>query len=109
MKFTVETKELQRITNYLGVVSRINTDDYTGTILIEANEDGTIVFTAINDVSNIVLVSETCNVVETGDVCVSYIKLRSFVMSFAPWDTEKGVKEFNFSLTKTGLVIKVEK
>jgi hypothetical protein len=108
MIFSIETSELQRIIKLLGVTSKLNVQDITGRILIESNESGTISFISNNNSTAISVESISAVVSEPGEVSILYGDIKSFVMSFLPWNETHGVKEFLFSKTKDGVSIDVD-
>lgn len=96
MDFCIETKELQRVIRLLGVTAKVNTYDFTGQVLIEANEDNTVLFVSNNNSTAITILSDKAKVTTPGSVVTVYGKIKSFANSFAPWDGEFGTKEVHF-------------
>lgn len=107
MDFCIETKELQRVIRLLGVTAKVNTHDFTGQVLIEANEDNTVLFVSNNNSTAITILSDKAKVATPGSVVTLYGKIKSFANSFAPWDGELGTKEVRF-VHDDGVKITVE-
>lgn len=97
MEFSIETKELQKAVRFLGIVSKANAPDFTGRVLIEANENNTILFVANNNSTSITVLSDKANVTTPGSIVILYSKIKTFINSFTPWNDTFGTKEFNFT------------
>jgi DNA polymerase III sliding clamp (beta) subunit (PCNA family) len=95
MDFTIGTDSLQRAIKVLSVVVRTNAADSTGRILIEATEDGVDIM-ANNGATAIIFKAEQIKVAEPGITSIAFSKIRSFVMSFRPWDGSSGARKFRF-------------
>lgn len=108
MEFFIETQEVQRIVNQLGVTAKPNATDNSGRILIEVSQETGVVFTSINPSTAITINAEKTTIKEEGSTAVLYSKLKAFVASFSPWDEEQGAKEFHFKLTAKGVTVKVK-
>lgn len=98
MEFSIETVELQNIIKLLGVSAKVNTASPEGRILIETTDDNKVVFLSNNRSTAISILADKVDVRSPGSVSVLYTKIKSFVLSFLPWDeTHKvGVKDFHF-------------
>lgn len=96
MDFFIETKEIQRIIRLLGVTAKINTTSSEGVVLIEANEDGSVLFLSKNNSTSIKIISKNIEVTTPGSASVLYGKMKSFVNSFGAWNEEYGAKGFKF-------------
>ena len=96
MKFTVDTDSLQRAIKVLGIVARTNTTDSTGRILIEAGDNGGIVFVCNNGVTAVSFTIDNADVEIKGAASIEYGKIKSFVFSYKSWDGESGVDKFLF-------------
>jgi len=94
MEFYVKTEEAQRAFKLLGVTAKVNTTDFDGQILIEALPDS-VLFLSNNGRSGISC-EIPANVTTQGKATVIYSKMKSFIMTFVPWDGEVGAKEFHF-------------
>lgn len=95
MDFNVSTDSLQRAVKVLGVVVRTNAVDATGRVLIEAGEDG-VKFVSNNGITALIFSADNAKVDEPGITSIAFNKIRSFVMSFSPWDGKTGAKRFRF-------------
>ncbi len=95
MEFYVKTEEAQRAFKLLGVTAKVNTTDFDGQILIEALPDS-VLFLSNNGRSGISC-EIPANVTTQGKATVIYSKMKSFIMTFVPWDGEIGAKEFHFT------------
>lgn len=107
MEFTVGTDSLQRAIKVLGVVVRANAADATGRILIEA-VDGNVELMANNGTTALIFKADQVKIEEPGTVSVAYSKIRSFVMSFKPWDGETGARSFKFVSDDRKTKVKVD-
>lgn len=107
MEFSIETEALQQAVKQLSVVTRVNTKDVEGRVLIKANEDNTVSFTTNNNSLSLVLDTEKVNIKSYGEASILYSKIKSFVGSFVAWNGDFGAKEFHFKETKNRLNIKV--
>jgi len=58
MDFRIETKEFQKIISLLGVTAKVNVSDFSGQVLIEANEDNTVLFVSNNNSTGISCLSD---------------------------------------------------
>jgi len=96
MDFCIETKELQRIIRLLAVTAKVNVNDFTGQVFIEAKEDNTVLFVSNNSSTAITVLSEKAEVSKPGSVTTLYGKIKSFASSFTPWDGEYGTKDVRF-------------
>ena len=96
MDFCIETKELQRIVKLLGVTARTNTTSFEGRVLIEAFEDGTVVFTSTGSSTAITITSKDATVRKPGSETILFGKIKSFVNALHPWNGENGTKEISF-------------
>jgi hypothetical protein len=107
MEFLIDTAELQRIAGLLSVAAKMNTDDPSGRIYINAKEDNSVLFLANNGETGISVVSTKATVKESDSVVISYGKTKSFITSFTPWNETYGAKEFCFKSTEAGMFITV--
>lgn len=107
MEFTVGTDSLQRAIKVLGVVVRANAADATGRILIEA-VDGNVELMANNGTTALIFKADQVKVEDPGTVSIAYNKIRSFVMSFKPWDGETGARRFKFSANDRKTILTVD-
>jgi DNA polymerase III sliding clamp (beta) subunit (PCNA family) len=108
MEFYIETGALQRAVKDLGVTAKLNTNDYTGLISIEAKEDGELRFVS-NNAQNSLLYTLNENVIikTPGVFVVEYGKIKNFVMSFPIWSEGTGVKDFRFVVKDGKLTVLV--
>jgi len=95
MEFYVKTEEAQRAFKLLGVTAKVNTTDFDGQILIKALPDSVLFLS--NNGSSGISCEVPANVTTQGKATVIYSKMKSFIMTFVPWDGEIGAKEFHFS------------
>jgi DNA polymerase III sliding clamp (beta) subunit (PCNA family) len=108
MDFRIEMKELQRIIRLLGVSAKANTNDYTGQILVEANQDGTVFFASNNNSTGVTITTESAEVSEPGSIITLYSKVKSVAGAFVPWDGEHGTKEVRITANDESATIFVE-
>lgn len=106
MEFFIRTSDIQRVIKLLSVTAKMNVTSFEGQILIQASEDN-VVFTSRNGSSGL-----TCKVpakiINPGQTNVLYSRMKSFIMTFGPWDGESGAKEFHFIVKHPKLTINVE-
>jgi DNA polymerase III sliding clamp (beta) subunit (PCNA family) len=107
MEFNISTTSIQRAIKVLGVVVKANALDATGRVLIEAR-NGKVVFTANNNSTGLSFTATDVEILKEGSVAIVYNKIKSFVMSYKPWDEESGAKTFKFSATDKITKITVE-
>lgn len=93
MDFDVSIGSFQRAIKVIGVVVRVNADDATGRVLIEADKSN-VKFMANNGSTEITFSVDDCDVRKPGITSVAYGKIKSFVSSFKSWDGDSGVKLF---------------
>lgn len=110
MDFIIETEELQRIVQCLLNVAKLNTFEFDGRVIIEADKDNNNVLFTSNNGSTLIsiLSNKSVNVKSSGEIITLFSKIKSFVGSFTPWDGYCGVKEFHFKLNekkKTGRIL----
>lgn len=106
MEFFIRTSDIQRVIKLLSVTAKMNVTSFEGQVLIQATGDH-VVFTSRNSSSGL-----TCKVpakvVTPGQSNVLYSRMKSFIMTFGPWDGESGAKEFHFTVKHPKLSINVE-
>ena len=107
MKFTIETNALQNVVKSLGIVTKANTSDPEGRVLIKTNEDGTISFISNNNSIAISIGVDKVTIEDEGAVSILYSKIKNFVSSFPAWNGEYGSKEFIFIEKKNKINIRV--
>jgi DNA polymerase III sliding clamp (beta) subunit (PCNA family) len=107
MEFSIDVEELQQIIKSLGVVAKRNTNEPSGRILIEAENDK-IRFVANNDSVAIGCVSSKNEIKKEGSASVVYNKLRSFIQPFEPYNGEFGLKKVIFKTTDKAVNITSE-
>jgi DNA polymerase III sliding clamp (beta) subunit (PCNA family) len=96
MNFSIETKELQKIVSLLGVTAKVNVIDFSGQVLIEANENNTVSFVSNNGSTAISVLSDKVKVNTPGSVIILYGYTKSFISSLQPWNGTYGTKEVSF-------------
>jgi len=94
MEFFVKTADIQRAIKLLSVTAKMNVVTYEGRLLITASEDGVHLLSnnGVSGITNFI----PAKVVAPGELSVVYSKIKSFIMTFQPWDGESGVSEFHF-------------
>ena len=106
MEFSLDAGLAQRAIKLLGVTAKQNTSDFEGQILIKALDDE-VLFISNNGDSGI-----SCRfpatVTNPGQLTVIFSKIKTFIMTFAPWDGECGIKDFIFVLDGNRLNISAE-
>jgi DNA polymerase III sliding clamp (beta) subunit (PCNA family) len=95
MEFSIGTSELQKIIRMLGVVVKSNSTDFTGRICIKAEEDK-LEFIANNGATSLLYTSTDVKINESGIISIAYHKIKSFIVSFKPWDGTCGAKDVYF-------------
>ncbi len=105
MEFSLKSESAQQAIKLLTVTAKQNTSDYEGQIVIQAENDE-VLFLSNNGNSGL-----SCRfpaeVKTPGKTSVIFSKIKTFIMTFSPWDGEVGVKKFNFKLNDTKLRISV--
>lgn len=107
MDFYIETSDLQKAIKLLSVTAKMNTKDATGLVLLEASEDGTIIFLSNNNSTALSYISNGAKVEVPGTVAFEYGKIKSFIASFRPWNEKRGVRDFHFRIKDNQLNISV--
>jgi len=107
MKFTIGTDALQRAIKVLGVVVKANAVDSTGRILIEATESN-VRLLSNNGLTSIIFTTADVEVQAPGSTSVAFNKIKSFAMSFKPWDGVSGSKRFTFSSSERNVKVTVD-
>jgi DNA polymerase III sliding clamp (beta) subunit (PCNA family) len=108
MEFSIETAALQQAVKVLSVVTRVNTTDPEGRILIQTNDDNTVSFITNNNSLALSIDTEKVTIKNQGAVSILYSKIKSFVGSFTAWNGEYGAKEFTLKESRNKLHIKVD-
>ncbi|HLD90909.1 MAG TPA: DNA polymerase III subunit beta [Patescibacteria group bacterium] len=108
MEFFIETQELQKIVNQLGVSAKANATDNSGRILVEVSKSEGVLFTVVGPSTSLTIVAEKVDIMEEGSVALLYSKLKSSINPFISWDGETGTKGFQFKLTGSDLIVKVK-
>jgi len=106
MEFFIRTSDMQRVIKLLGVTAKMNDTSFEGQVLIKTNKDVAI-FISRNSSSGLTCTVPAKIIVE-GQSNILYSRMKSFIMTFAPWDGEIGAKEFHFVLRNTKLFVEVE-
>ena len=106
MKFKIETAALQDAVRALSIVTKANTTDPEGRVLIRTNE-GSVSFISNNNSTAISIDIEKVTVEEEGSVSILFSKIRSFISSFSAWSGDFGAKEFVLTEKDNKLGIKV--
>jgi DNA polymerase III sliding clamp (beta) subunit (PCNA family) len=97
---------MQRAIKLLGVSAKMNTYSFEGQVLIKAKENS-VLFISNNGNSGISC-EFPAKVSEEGQVYVVYSRIKSFIMTFTPWNGDFGAKEFLVKKSKTKVLISVE-
>lgn len=106
MEFFIRTSDAQRAIKLLGVTARMNVSSFEGQVLIQTGDD-TVTFTSRNATAGLSF-TVPAKITTPGQANVLYSKMKSFIMTFAPWDGEYGAKEFHFKVVTPKLKINVE-
>ena len=98
MEFYISTSDMQRVIRLMGVVAKSNTKDSTGRILIEADEDNSILFLSNDGAHAISVTPQNVIVKNPGILSIEYSQIKQFVNSFVEWEDSEGfgAKGFNF-------------
>ncbi len=107
MEFRISTFELQKAVRLLGVSARVNTEDFSERVIIEANEDNIVKFLSTNNLTSIE-VESPAEVISPGEITIQYGKIVAFVTSYVPWTDTHGAKEFLVKGTDKGMTIAVD-
>lgn len=106
MEFCMSTSDAQNAIKLLSVTARMNVISYEGQVLIKAKEDE-VIFISNNGKSGI-RCTYPAKVTTQGECSVVFSKIKSFIMTFSPWDGEIGSKEFHFEVSTNKLLIDIE-
>ena len=106
MEFALKASYAQQAIKLLSVTAKQNTTDFEGQILIKALDDE-VLFLSNNGNSGISC-KFPANVTTKGHLAVIFSKMKTFLMTFSPWDGELGVKDFLFKLVDNKLNISAE-
>lgn len=96
MDFCIETKELQKVVSLLGITAKINVADFSGRVLIEVNDNNTVLFVSNNNSTAISITSDKVKIITPGTATISFGEIKSFINAFQPWNGTYGTKEFSF-------------
>lgn len=106
MEFCLRTDDAQRAIKLLSTTAKMNSTEFDGQVLMKVSE-GEVLFLSNNGNAGI-----SCrlpaNVISVGQVNTIFGKVKTFIMTFSPWDGEVGVKEFRFKLDGAKLYIEAE-
>lgn len=106
MEFALKADYAQQAIKLLGVTAKQNTTDFEGQILIKVLADE-VLFISNNGDSGISC-KFPAEVTTQGHLAVIFSKIKTFIMTFSPWDGDVGVKEFLFKLIEDRLHINAE-
>jgi DNA polymerase III sliding clamp (beta) subunit (PCNA family) len=95
---------VQRAVKLLSVSAKVNTLSFEGRILVRAEEDS-VKFLSNNGKTGVSYVVPA-KVITPGETSVVYSKIKSFLMTFQPWDGETGAEEFHFIMENGKMNIK---
>lgn len=107
MKFNISTSELQKVIKSLSVVVKTNATDFTGRICMKVEGDK-LEFLANNGATSLLYTSTNVKINEPGIISIAYHKIKSFVVSFKPWDGARGAKDFYFSTKGKSIKVSVD-
>jgi len=105
MEFFIKTDAVQRAVKLLSVTAKVNTLSFEGQILIKTLDDK-VLFLSNNGKSGISC-EIPAKIITSGETTVTYSKMKSFIMTFSPWDGETGSKDFQFVTKSPRLHINV--
>ena len=108
MNFSIETAEMQKVIKLLGVTAQVNTQDFRGMVLIEANKDGKVLFVSNNNSTAVSVVSHKAKVILPGTTSILFSKIKAFITAFHSWNGDYGAKEFNFIFSDDSLYVLVD-
>lgn len=103
MDFFIKTDVAQRAVKLLGVTAKMNTQSFEGQVLIKTL-DSKVIFLSNNGTAGISC-EVPADITTAGESTVTYSKMKSFIMTFLPWEGEVGARGFNFSTKDTKLNI----
>jgi len=106
MDFFIAIGDIQRAIKLLSVTAKTNTTSFEGQILIQTKQSS-VMFSSTNGNSGLSC-EFPAKVTAQGQTSVLYSKMKSFIMTFSPWNQESGVKEFHFIINHPKLKISVE-
>jgi len=106
MEFFISTSDIQRAIKLLNVTAKMNVTSFEGQIFIKTGEDN-VTFTSRNNNSGLSCVVPA-KIITPGKFNVLYSRMKSFIMTFNPWDGEFGAKEFHFKVNHPKLKVNVE-
>jgi len=94
MEFKIPIEELQFIIARLSNIVRINEDDNTGMIMVEAG-DG-VKFRATDGSVHLIITNDKCEVIKPGKFLVKLRTIKGYVSKFVPLVDSYGTKDFHF-------------
>jgi len=106
MEFFISTSDIQRAIKLLNVTAKMNVTSFEGQIFIKTGEDN-VTFTSRNNNSGLSCVV-LAKIITPGIFNVLYSRMKSFIMTFNPWDGEFGAKQFHFKVNHPKLKVNVE-
>jgi len=94
MEFKIPTGKLQTIISKLSNIVKMNENDISGMLYIEADDN--IKFKATNGFVHITIDSNECEIIEKGKVLLKFRDIKGYVLRFVPLSENYGTKNFHF-------------
>lgn len=103
MEFDLKVRDAQYAVKLLGITAKLNSADFDGQILIKVHDDK-VLFISNNGSSGISC--EVPAIVTTpGQASLLFSQIKTFFMTFSPWDGDYGVKKFAFKTKDNKLTV----
>ncbi len=96
MEFRTPVAELQSIFAKLGNVVKMNNDDVTGMVVIEA--DDMVRFKATGGNVSTIIESHNSTIIEKGKTMVRFREMKGYVSKFVPLVDDYGTEDFHFKV-----------
>ena len=94
MEFKIPVEDLQSIINRLSTVVKMNEEDVTGMIMIEAGDD--VKFKATDGSVHIIINNDQCEIIKTGKTLLRLRDVKGYISKFIPLIDGYGTKDFHF-------------
>lgn len=103
MEFELKVQDAQYAIKLLGITAKLNTADFDGQVLLKVSDDK-VLFISNNGSSGL-----SCEIPATittpGQVSLLFSQIKTFFMTFSPWNGEYGVKTFVFKTKEDKLTV----
>lgn len=106
MEFKISVGELQTIVSKLANAVRINEDDATGMMRIEASDE--LVFKTTTGSIHVIITADTGEVIKKGKVLCRFRDVKGYILKFMQLIDDYGTKDFHFIVGNDEGVIKTK-